>query len=136
MMKCYCFDMVLIRNGKVVISGMLKETFSESPLIEREIPLTWDNINEYYRLFGMAFFGWNLASAHKGKVVYLLDGWGYSTKIKEWKEPCLDLILKITPTDISNRVSINDVLKAKDAANALKFLRERWDLGLDKIVKV
>lgn len=48
----------------------------------------------------------------------------------------LDLILKITPTDISNRVSINDVLKAKDAANALKFLRERWDLGLDKIVKV
>lgn len=135
MMKCYYFRMSLIRNGKVVVSDATGNTFSDKPLGKKEIPLTWDNIDEYYKKYG-TMFGWGLNSARKGKVTWIPDGWGYSIKIKEWKEPNLDLALRIEPVDISDSVSIKDVLKIHDAAGALKFLRERWDLGLDKIVEM
>lgn len=80
--------------------------------------------------------GWGLDSTRKGKVTWIPDGWGYSTKIKEWKEPNLDLTLRLDPIDVSDTVSIKEVLKIHDAAGALKFLRERWDLGLDRIVEM
>lgn len=135
MTKCYYFRVTLIRNGKVVAVDRTNNTFTNKPLEKKEIPLTWDNIDEYYRKYGL-MFGWGLSSARKGKVTWIPDGWGYSTRIKEWKEPNLDLTLRLEPVDVSERVSIKDVLKIHDATNALKFLRERWDLGLDKIVEM
>lgn len=135
MMKCYYFKISLIRNGKIVICDSTNNTFTDKPLEKKEIPLTWDNIDEYYKKYGI-MFNWGLASARKGKVTWIPDGWGYSTKIKEWKEPNLDLTLRLEPVDISDIISIKNVLKVHDAAGALKFLRERWDLELDKIVEM
>lgn len=136
MMKCYYFKMLLTRNGKIVAADVSNKIFSSKSLEEKEISLTWDNIDEYYQKYGTTFFGWGLNSARKGKVTWIPDGWGYSTKIKEWKEPNLDLTLRLKPVDISDNISIKDVLKIRDVAGALKFLRERWDLGLDKIVEM
>lgn len=135
MMKCCYFRMSLLRNGKVVVHDYTNNTFTDKPLEKKEILLTWDNIDEYYKKYGL-MFGWGLGSARKGKVTWIPDDWGYSIKIKEWKEPNLDLTLRIEPVDVSDTVSIEDVLKIHDATGALKFLRERWDLGLDKIVEM
>lgn len=136
MTKCYYFRMKLLRNGKVVACDATNYFFTDIPLKKKEIPLTWDNIDEYYQNYGIEFIDWSLASARKGKVTWIPDGWDYSAKIKEWKEPNLDLTLRLEPVDVSDSVSIKDVLKIHDAAGALKFLRERWDLGLDKIVEM
>ena len=135
MIKCYYFRIALLRKGKVVTCDNSVNAFTDEPLEKKEILLTWDNIDEYYKKYNF-LFGWGLSSARKGKVTWVPDDWGYYIKIKEWKEPNLDLILRLEPVDISDAVSIKDVVKIHDAAGALKFLRERWDFGLDKIVEM
>lgn len=135
MIKCYYFKMSLLCNRKVVASDATNNTFTDKPVEKKEIHLTQDNIDEYYQKYGL-MLGWGLDSTRKGKVTWIPDGWGYSTKIKEWKEPNLDLTLRLDPIDVSDTVSIKEVLKIHDAAGALKFLRERWDLGLDRIVEM
>lgn len=136
MMKCYYYKLALIRKGKIIASSYTNNFIANEHLRAKEIPMTWDNVNEIYSKYGIEFIDWSLASARKGKVTWIPDGGGYSTKIKEWKEPNLDLTLRLEPVDVSDTVSIKDVLKIHDAAGALKFLRERWDLGLDKIVEM
>lgn len=135
MMKCYYFRITLLRKGKVITCDNSNMAFTDKPLEKKEILLTWDNIDEYYKKYGF-IFGWGLSSVRKGKVTWIPNDWGYYTKIKKRKEPNLDLILRLEPIDISDTVNIKDVVKIHDAAGALKFLRERWDFGLDKIVEM
>lgn len=135
MMKCYYFKITLLRKGKVIICDNSNKAFTDKPLEKKEILLTWDNIDEYYKKYGF-IFGWGLSSVRKGKVTWIPEDWNYPTKIKEWKEPNLNLILRLEPIDISDTVSIKDVVKIHDVAGALRFLRERWDFGLDKIIEM
>jgi len=75
MIKCYYFKKNLLRNGKVVASDYTNNAFTDKSLEKKEIPLTWNNIDEYYQKYGIAFFGCRLSSTRKGKVIWIPNDW-------------------------------------------------------------
>lgn len=66
MMKCYYFKITLLRKGKVIICDNSNKAFTDKPLEKKEILLTWDNIDEYYKKYGF-IFGWGLAQSARVK---------------------------------------------------------------------
>ena len=103
--------------GKALIDGNPED---------REIAITWDNVDEYYRNSG-GMYRFNIWKTKKGRrVSFFIDdlfpGFKDRRDVKEWKEE-LNIRIKISYRKYTP--SIEDVLEWHNAEDAIKYLKEK-----------
>lgn len=120
-MIAYEKEVVFYQNGKYVGGYTFDMRLAKELPKDTELELTWDNVLDYYQNQGGLFIPFGVMHHKKGLILKYWDGW----KIyKSWKEP-ISIIVKYCYQDISDTVSINDILKYKPCDSAIKFLNER-----------
>ena len=123
----YCYH-TTYHNGTRIGCIVGQKLTNEEPKAET-VQVTWDNLNEMYRRFGVwcEFNIWNLK---KGRVVSFLTDSFFPKKdekdVKEWKTSDLGIVLEVTYREFSPPIS--EILKWYDADAAMVYLRERgWE---------
>ena len=120
-MIAYEKEVAFYQNGKHVGGYTFDMKLAEELPKDTELELTWENILYYYEKCGGLFVPFGIEHREKGLILKYWNGW----KIyKSWKEP-ISIIVKYCYQDISDTISINDILKYKPCDNAIKFLNER-----------
>ena len=127
MLKFYSVDCKVYNNGTFIDKSYGGRILAEEDSVQDEIILiNWDNLSEeYHKLSAMLPFNfWNFK---KGRLVSFFCGNPFKKdfrNIKEWKTK-LDIMIAVKYTDITNSISIDEVLKWHDAEKAIQFLNER-----------
>lgn len=106
----YKGDIIYSENG-----GMICE---DEPKQEN-IQITWDNIKEIYKEYGM-FLPFCLYDTKKGKTISFFNTMSI---IKEKRTPILEMALKIET--IKQHPSINEILNYSNGDLAIQYLIER-----------
>ena len=126
-MKYYTSYAETYHNGQLIGIQNGGHCLTENELPKEEtFVLTWENLSEmYHKLNLMCDF--NIWNFKKGRLVSFFVDNPFKKNfrdVKEWKTK-LDIMVKIEYTDISNSMSIEDVLKWHDAEKAIQYLNER-----------
>jgi hypothetical protein len=120
-MIAYETEIAFYQNGKYVGGCTFDMRLGEKLPKDTELELTWNNILDYYERCGGLFTPFGIEHRKKGLILKYWDGWKV---YKSWKEP-ISITVKNLHEDISDTVSINDILKYKPGDDAIKFLVER-----------
>lgn len=129
MLKFYSIAYKTYNNGTYIYTNYARTLKEESEIKDELIFINWDNLSEMYYKYGLLlpFTFWNFK---KGRIVSFFSGNPFKKDfrdIKEWKTK-LNIMVKIEYTDISNSMSIKEVLEWNDAEKAIQYLNERKDI--------
>lgn len=126
MLKFYSIAYKTYNNGTYISTHYARTLKEESEVKDDLVFINWDNLSEMYRKYGLSV-PFNIWNFKKGRLVSFFDGNPFRKDfrdVKEWKAK-LDIMIKIEYTDVSNSMSIDDVLKWHDAEKAIQYLNER-----------
>ena len=126
MLKFYSIAYKTYNNGTYIDTHYATTLKEESETKNDLVFINWDNLSEMYHKYSLSlpFDIWNFK---KGRLVSFFVDNPFKKNfrdVKEWKTK-LDIMVKIEYTDISNSMSIEDVLKWHDAEKAIQYLNER-----------
>ena len=126
MLKFYAIHYKTYNNGTYIDTRYAETLKEESKIKDDLIFINWDNLSEMYHKYSLAL-PFNIWNFKKGRRVSFFEGNPFKKDfqdIKEWKTK-LDIMVKVEYIDISNSMSIQDVLKWHDAEKAIQYLNER-----------
>lgn len=123
-MIAYEKKVVFYENDKYVGGYTFDMKLAEKLPKHSELELTWENVLDYYQNVGGLFTPFGIEHRKKGLILKYWEGRRSWHIYKSWKEP-ISIIVKNCYQDISEEVSINDILKYKPCEDAIKFLNER-----------
>ena len=126
MLKFYSIAYKTYNNGTYIDTHYATTLKEESETKNDLVFINWDNLSEMYHKYNLSL-PFNIWNFKKGRLVsFFVDNpfkKGFRD-VKEWKTK-LDIMVKIEYTDVSNSMSIEDVLKWHDAEKAIQYLNER-----------
>lgn len=126
MLKFYSIAYKTYNNGTYIDTHYATTLKEESEIKNDLVFISWDNLSEMYHKYNLSL-PFNIWNFKKGRLVSFFDGNPFKKDfrdVKEWKTK-LDIMVKIEYTDISNSMSIDEVLKWHDAEKAIQYLNER-----------
>ena len=126
MLKFYSVSYTTYHNGTFIAAEHGRTICDESEIKAFSEEITWDNLTEILQKYGCSL-PFNVWKFKKGRRVSFFSGNPFKKDfrdIKEWKSP-LNLTIKVQYKDISNVMSIQDVLNWHDAEKAIQYLNER-----------
>ena len=134
MLKFYSIAYKTYNNGTYIDTHYARTLQEESEIKDDIVFINWDNLSEMYCRYSLLLpFGiWNFK---RGRIVSFFSGNPFKKDfrdIKEWKTK-LNIMVKIEYTDISNSISIEDVLEWNDAEKAIQYLNERKEKILKEL---
>ena len=126
MLKFYSVAYKTYNNGTYIDTRYATTLKEENEAKNDVIFINWDNLLEMYHKYSflLPFNIWNLK---RGRLVSFFNGNPFKKDfrdVKEWKTK-LDIMVRIEYTDISNSMSIEQVLKWHNAEKAIQYLNER-----------
>ena len=126
MLKFYSIAYKTYNNGTYIDTHYATTLKEESEIKNDLVFINWDNLSEMYHKYNLSL-PFNIWNFKRGRLVsFFVDNpfkKGFRD-VKEWKTK-LDIMVKIEYTDVSNSMSIEDVLKWHDAEKAIQYLNER-----------
>ena len=126
MLKFYSIAYKTYNNGTYIDTHYATTLKEESETKNDLVFINWDNLSEMYHKYNLSL-PFNIWNFKKGRLVsFFVDNpfkKGFRD-VKEWKTK-LDIMVKIEYPDVSNSMSIEDVLKWHDAEKAIQYLNER-----------
>ena len=126
MLKFYSIAYKTYNNGTYIDTHYATTLKEESETKNDLVFINWDNLSEMYHKYNL-LLPFNIWNFKKGRLVSFFVDNPFKKNfrdVKEWKTK-LDIMVKIEYTDISNSMSIEDVLKWHDAEKAIQYLNER-----------
>ena len=126
MLKFYSIAYKTYNNGTYIDTHYATTLKEESETKNDLVFINWDNLSEMYHKYNLSL-PFNIWNFKKGRLVSFFVDNPFKKDfrdVKEWKTK-LDITVKIEYTDISNSMSIEDVLKWHDAEKAIQYLNER-----------
>lgn len=126
MLKFYSVAYKTYHNGTYIDTHYGKALREESEVKDDIVLINWDNLSEMYQKLSLSL-PFNIWNFKRGRLVSFFVGNPFKKDfrdIKEWKTK-LDIVVKVEYKDISNSVSIEDILKWHDAEKAIQYLNER-----------
>ena len=126
MLKFYSIAYKTYNNGTYIDTHYATTLKEESETKNDLVFINWDNLSEMYHKYNLSL-PFNIWNFKKGCLVSFFVDNPFKKNfrdVKEWKTK-LDIMVKIEYTDISNSMSIEDVLKWHDAEKAIQYLNER-----------
>lgn len=126
MLKFYSITYKTYNNGTLVGIRHKKALKDESEIEERIFTVSWNNLSEVYHKYNL-MVPFNIWNFKRGRLISFFEGNPLKKDfrdIKEWKTK-LEMVISITYTDISNSMSIDEILKWHDAEKAIQYLNER-----------
>lgn len=126
MLKFYSIAYKTYNNGTYIDTHYATTLKEESETKNDLVFINWDNLSEMYHKYNLSL-PFNIWNFKKGRLVSFFVDNPFKKNfrdVKEWKTK-LDIMIKIEYTDISNSMSIEDVLKWHDAEKAIQYLNER-----------
>ena len=126
MLKFYSIAYKTYHNDTYIDTHYGKTLAEEGTVKDEIIQIDWDNLSEMYRKYSLAL-PFNIWNFKKGRLVSFFVGNFFKKDfqdIKEWKSP-LNIWVKVEYTDITDSMSIDEVLKWHNAEKAIQFLNER-----------
>ena len=126
MLKFYSIAYKTYNNGTYIDTHYATTLKEESETKNDLVFIDWDNLSEMYHKYNLSL-PFNIWNFKKGRLVSFFVDNPFKKNfrdVKEWKTK-LDIMVKIEYTDISNSMSIEDVLKWHDAEKAIQYLNER-----------
>ena len=126
MLKFYSIAYKTYNNGTYIDTHYATTLKEESETKNDLVFINWDNLSEMYHKYNLSL-PFNIWNFKKGRLVSFFVDNPFKKNfrdVKEWKTK-LDITVKIEYTDISNSMSIEDVLKWHDAEKAIQYLNER-----------
>ena len=126
MLKLYSIAYKTYNNGTYIDTHYATTLKEESETKNDLVFINWDNLSEMYHKYNLSL-PFNIWNFKKGRLVSFFVDNPFKKNfrdVKEWKTK-LDIMVKIEYTDISNSMSIEDVLKWHDAEKAIQYLNER-----------
>ncbi len=118
MLAFYNAEYITYHNDKELGREWAKGCCEENELDNEIIDISWDNLTEMYRRYGLALY-FNYMNLKKGRIVCPFDSF---KTIKEWKEP---LNIRLVAKYETEEPKIIDVLKWHDQKQAIQYLQER-----------
>ena len=126
MLKFYSIAYKTYNNGTYIDTHYATTLKEESEIKNDLVFINWDNLSEMYHKYNLSL-PFNIWNFKKGRLVSFFDGNPFKKDfrdIKEWKTE-LNIMVKIEYTDISNSISIEEVLKWQDSKKAIQYLNEK-----------
>ena len=126
MLKFYSIAYKTYNNGTYIDTHYARTLKEESEIKNDLVFINWDNLSEMYHKYNLSL-PFNIWNFKKGRLVSFFVDNPFKKNfrdVKEWKTK-LDIMVKIEYIDISNSISIEDVLKWHDAEKAIQYLNER-----------
>ena len=126
MLKFYSIAYKTYNNGTYIDTHYATTLKEESETKNDLVFINWDNLSEMYHKYNLSL-PFNIWNFKKGRLVSFFVDNPFKKNfrdVKEWKTK-LDIMVKIEYTDVSNSMSIEDVLKWHDAEKAIQYLNER-----------
>ena len=126
MLKFYSIAYKTYNNGTYIDTHYATTLKEESETKNDLVFINWDNLSEMYHKYNLSL-PFNIWNFKKGRLVSFFVDNPFKKNfrdVKEWKTK-LDIMVKIEYTDISNSMSIDEVLKWHDAEKAIQYLNER-----------
>lgn len=126
MLKFYSIAYKTYNNGTYIDTYYATTLKEESETKNDLVFINWDNLSEMYHKYNLSL-PFNIWNFKKGRLVSFFVDNPFKKNfrdVKEWKTK-LDITVKIEYTDVSNSMSIEDVLKWHDAEKAIQYLNER-----------
>ena len=126
MLKFYSIAYKTYNNGTYIDTHYATTLKEESEIKNDLVFINWDNLSEMYHKYNLSL-PFNIWNFKKGRLVSFFVDNPFKKNfrdVKEWKTK-LDITVKIEYTDVSNSMSIEDVLKWHDAEKAIQYLNER-----------
>lgn len=126
MLKFYSIAYKTYNNGTYIGTDYATTLKEESETKNDLVFINWDNLSEMYHKYSLSL-PFNIWNFKKGRLVSFFVDNPFKKNfrdVKEWKTK-LDIMVKIEYTDISNSMSIDEVLKWHDAEKAIQYLNER-----------
>ena len=126
MLKFYSIAYKTYNNGTYIDTHYARTLKVESEIKNDLVFINWDNLSEMYHKYNLSL-PFNIWNFKKGRLVSFFVDNPFKKNfrdVKEWKTK-LDITVKIEYTDVSNSMSIEDVLKWHDAEKAIQYLNER-----------
>ena len=126
MLKFYSIAYKTYNNGTYIGTDYATTLKEESETKNDLVFINWDNLSEMYHKYSLSL-PFNIWNFKRGRLVSFFVDNPFKKNfrdVKEWKTK-LDIMVKIEYTDISNSISIDEVLKWHDAEKAIQYLNER-----------
>lgn len=126
MLKFYSIAYKTYNNGTYIDTHYAKTLKEESEVKDELIFIDWNNLSEMYHKYSLSL-PFNIWNFKRGRLVSFFVGNPFKKDfrdVKEWKTK-LDIEIKIEYKDISNSMSIEEILKWHDAEKAIQYLNER-----------
>ena len=126
MLKFYSIAYKTYNNGTYIDTHYGKTLVEEETATTETIKIGWDNLTEMYKKLSLAV-PFNIWNFKKGRVVSFFVGNPFKKDfrdIKEWKTD-LNITVEIEYKDISDSMSIDEILKWHNAEKAIQYLNER-----------
>lgn len=126
MLKFYAIHYKTYNNGTYIDTHYAETLAEEGSLKDETIQINWDNLSEVRRKYSLSL-PFTVYNFRRGRLISFFVGNPFKKDfrdIKEWKTK-LNIELKIEYIDISNSMSIEEVLKWHDAEKAIQYLNER-----------
>lgn len=118
MLQFYRAKYSLIRGGRTIVSKYgWHEILRDEPPQSFRIALTWADMGTA----DLNVVAPKVKQKRRGKVL-VYDDWNTYLRIKEWREPTLDLEYAVTYQKVE--MSLSDVLDYYDNEKALRYLAE------------
>ena len=126
MLKFYSIAYKTYNNGTYIGTRYARTLKEESEVKDDLVFINWDNLSEIYHKYGLSlpFSIWNFK---KGRLVSFFEGNPFKKNfrdVKEWKTK-LDIMVKIEYTDVSNSMSIDEILKWHNNEKVIQYFNER-----------
>lgn len=134
-MEFYNVYLTTYLNGVEIKKERVGKTLLAEEPVEKTHSLTWDNLEELYQKGVHCDFTWE--TTKKGRKISFFNedfpATPFIKPIKEWKTPTFDLVVKISYQNISNAISIADILKWPNSIDAINYLKEKsLPISIDK----
>lgn len=127
MLKFYSVNCKVYNNGTFIDDSYGGRILVEEDSVQDKIILiNWNSLLEEYHKLG-TMLPFNIWNFKKGRIVSFFDGNPFKKDfrdIKEWKTK-LDIMVKVEYTDITDSMSIAEVLEWYGVDKAIQFLNER-----------
>ena len=126
MLKFYSIAYKTYHNDTYIDTEYAKTLVEEGAVKDEIIQINWDNLSEMYHKYSLSL-PFNIWNFKKGRLVSFFVGNPFKKDfrdIREWKSD-LNIWVKVEYTDITDSMSIDEVLKWHNAEKAIQFLNER-----------
>lgn len=136
-MEFYNVYLTAYLNGVEIKNKKAGRTLLAEEPVEKTYIFTWDNLDDLCRKGASCGFTWE--TTKKGRKISFFNENFPTTPfikpIKEWKTPTFDLVVKVSYQNISNVISIAEILKWPNSIDAINYLKEKsLPITIDKLL--